>query len=88
MTDVSENVLLEKFSSTGRTGRRNAMPDVMDEKYLRTSASSLPAQLDELRLQISGAETSENPNNTKDNKLSKPGTSKTENDSARKGSDS
>jgi len=52
MSDVAENVLLEKFSSSGRTGRRNALPDVMDKKYVGTSVASLPGQLDQLCLQM------------------------------------
>ena len=52
MSDVAENVLLEKFSSSGRTGRRNALPDVMDKKYVGTSVANLPGQLDQLHLQI------------------------------------
>ena len=54
MTDVAENTLVKKFSSTGRTGRRNALPDVLDEKYSGTSTSGLPSELDQLRIQISG----------------------------------
>ncbi|KAK2190765.1 hypothetical protein NP493_69g01008 [Ridgeia piscesae] len=85
MSDVAENVLLEKFSSSGRTGRRNALPDVMDKKYVGTSVASLPGQLDQLCLQMPSSEKLEKPTNTKDDKPSSPGASaKTEQDKATK----
>ena len=47
MTDVDQTHL-SVFLSTGRTGRRNALADVMDEKYVNTSSAGLPDALEGL----------------------------------------
>ena len=39
---------IEGFVATGRTGRRNALPDILDDVVTKTSTSGLPADLDKL----------------------------------------
>lgn len=38
----------DEFLSTGRTGRRNAMPDILEEKTCHSGTSELPSQLEKL----------------------------------------
>ena len=35
----------EDFLNSGRTGRRNAMPDIMDEKQVGVTTADLPEKL-------------------------------------------
>lgn len=48
MTDVGA-VGLDEFIASGRTGRRNALPDIRDEKLAATDTSSLPNDLAKLQ---------------------------------------
>ena len=50
MTDVDSS--LELFISTGRAGRRNALPDIKNVEVCNTSTAGLPFQLE--KLQCSG----------------------------------
>jgi len=47
MSDASDGHL-ENFIHTGRTGRRNAMPHIHDEKHANTSTGGLPDCLEGL----------------------------------------
>lgn len=38
----------EQFIATGRTGRRNAVPDILDSAITTTSAADLPEALQKL----------------------------------------
>lgn len=40
---------IEGFVASGRTGRRNALPDIMDETVVKTSVSGLPDELGKLQ---------------------------------------
>ena len=42
------NVEIQNFISTGRTGRRNAMPDVLSEKHGQVSTAGIAEVLDSL----------------------------------------
>ena len=46
MTEVEGG--LEMFIATGRTGRRNAISDMIDSKIRETSTGSLPLQMEKL----------------------------------------
>ncbi|XP_054156510.1 cAMP-dependent protein kinase inhibitor alpha-like [Oppia nitens] len=39
---------VDDFLNTGRTGRRNAMPDILEEKSCQLSTSDLPQELEKL----------------------------------------
>ena len=39
---------LDEFIKTGRTGRRNALPDILNDKHSMTSTGGLPTCLDNL----------------------------------------
>ncbi|CAG2164760.1 unnamed protein product [Oppiella nova] len=39
---------VDEFLNTGRTGRRNAMPDILEEKSSQLSTSDLPNELQKL----------------------------------------
>ncbi|CAH0557926.1 unnamed protein product [Brassicogethes aeneus] len=56
----------QEFLSTGRTGRRNALPDILSQHTIQVTSSDLPSKLEALT-------TSENPN---DDPHNQPGTSK------------
>ncbi len=43
---------LEDFIASGRTGRRNALPDILDNKNAATNTADLPLQMQ--KLQCSG----------------------------------
>jgi len=47
MTNPSD-AELEGFVATGRTGRRNALPDILDDNVTKTSTADLPEGLDKL----------------------------------------
>jgi hypothetical protein len=47
MTDV-DSKSVEDFISSGRVGRRNALPDILDEKVANTDTSALPSKLEKL----------------------------------------
>ena len=51
MTNVDPPVL-EDFIASGRTGRRNALPDILDEKHSETGTADMTLSLD--KLQCSG----------------------------------
>ncbi|XP_022707193.1 uncharacterized protein LOC111270963 isoform X2 [Varroa jacobsoni] len=36
------------FLNSGRTGRRNALPDILDEQFTATTTADLPHELDKL----------------------------------------
>lgn len=38
----------DDFIQTGRTGRRNAVPDILTDKSSKVSAADLPAELEKL----------------------------------------
>ena len=46
--EVENTHQVEDFLNTGRTGRRNAMADVMDSKQTTVSTADLPFELDKL----------------------------------------
>ena len=50
MTDVVDKKGLEDFVISGRTGRRNALPDILDERTRATgpAVASLPQQMGKL----------------------------------------
>ncbi|VDI26489.1 cAMP-dependent protein kinase inhibitor beta-like isoform X3 [Mytilus galloprovincialis] len=48
MTDVECSVVLEDFVNSGRTGRRNAVPDILDEKAAAVSTGGLPFDMEKL----------------------------------------
>ncbi|KAK9879657.1 hypothetical protein WA026_006721 [Henosepilachna vigintioctopunctata] len=64
---AQSNHNIDDFLSTGRTGRRNALPDILNDHSLVTS-SELPSQLEAL--------TTEDKDNTND--PNKPSTSTSE----------
>lgn len=39
---------VEGFLNSGRTGRRNALPDILDEQYAATGTGDLPTDMDRL----------------------------------------
>ena len=47
MTNV-EGEEVDDFIASGRVGRRNALPDILDEKHAETSTASLPETLAKL----------------------------------------
>ena len=47
MTDVDTKGL-DEFIASGRTGRRNALPDILDKKVADTDTSELPQDLAKL----------------------------------------
>jgi hypothetical protein len=49
------DVVVHDFVRTGRTGRRNAMPDVLSEKHAQVSTAGLAEVLDSMNF---GASTS------------------------------
>ncbi|CAD5114706.1 DgyrCDS3749 [Dimorphilus gyrociliatus] len=57
MADVDSGGI-EKFMRTGRTGRRNALHDILDGSGTTTGAGNLPSQL--AKLKCSDEESSEN----------------------------
>lgn len=48
MTEVECSAVLEDFVNTGRTGRRNAVPDILDEKTASVSTGGLPFDMEKL----------------------------------------
>ncbi|ESP02672.1 hypothetical protein LOTGIDRAFT_171872 [Lottia gigantea] len=48
MTEVEFNSSLEDFANTGRSGRRNAMPDVLDPVKTAVGTGNLPFDLEKL----------------------------------------
>ena len=48
MTETVPVVVVDDFLSTGRTGRRNALADILDEKTAYLSTADLPDQLQSL----------------------------------------
>ncbi|KAK6167753.1 hypothetical protein SNE40_021713 [Patella caerulea] len=49
MTEVELANNLEDFANTGRAGRRNAMPNVLDPVNAAVETGSLPFELDKLK---------------------------------------
>ena len=47
---VTAETLIQDFVKSGRTGRRNAMPDILDEGKVNLSTADLPGGLDGLDL--------------------------------------
>lgn len=41
--------LLDDFVASGRTGRRNALPDILDEKHATVSTGELPFGMEKLK---------------------------------------
>ncbi|XP_003738265.1 cAMP-dependent protein kinase inhibitor beta [Galendromus occidentalis] len=39
---------VEGFLNSGRTGRRNALPDILDEQYAATGTGDLPMDMERL----------------------------------------
>ena len=52
MSDAEVAQNMEEFSSSGRTGRRNALPDILDEKHTGTSTAGIAEGLE--KMQCSG----------------------------------
>lgn len=48
MTEVECSAVLEDFVNSGRTGRRNAVPDILDEKAAAVSTGGLPFDMEKL----------------------------------------
>jgi len=48
MTDVDKKGL-EEFIVSGRSGRRNALPDILDDNHAATATSELPYEMSKLQ---------------------------------------
>lgn len=49
----SEDIVVSAFVNTGRTGRRNAMGDILEDGETCANTSELPKELDSLSLRSS-----------------------------------
>ena len=48
---MPEEVIVDAFVSSGRTGRRNAMGDILEDGQTCADTSGLPGQLDAMSMQ-------------------------------------
>lgn len=48
MTEVECSTVLDDFVNSGRTGRRNAVADILDEKAAKVSTGGLPFDMEKL----------------------------------------
>lgn len=49
MAEVDVNAHLQDFIASGRTGRRNAVPDIIHDGLAKVSTSDLPYELEKLK---------------------------------------
>ena len=61
-----DKVIVDAFVNTGRTGRRNAMGDILEDGETCANTSELPTQLDGMNLR-SSKNTQQGQNCTADN---------------------
>lgn len=49
--EKTSGLSVDDFLSTGRTGRRNALPDILEQKSSHTNTADLPNQLQKLNFE-------------------------------------
>lgn len=54
--DNKTGLSVDEFLSTGRTGRRNALPDILEQKSSHINTSDLPQELQKLNFNTDSTE--------------------------------